>query len=69
MKNPEMQAINILLEERMPENVVITKEKKEKINKIKYNNLDVYSEKVISKVNTNILLKQAPTVFKCTFLI
>ena len=53
MRNAEMQAINILLEERMPENVVITKEKKEKINKIKYNNLDVYSEKVINKINAN----------------
>jgi cyclic beta-1,2-glucan synthetase len=53
MKNPEMQAINILLEERMPENVVITKEKKEKIDKIKYNNSDVYFEKNINKININ----------------
>jgi len=54
MKNPEMQAINILLEERMPENVIITKEKKEKIEKIKYNNLDYYLEKSFSKINNNI---------------
>lgn len=51
MQNPEMQAINILLEERMPENVIITKEKKEKIQKIKYNNYDFYSEKTFSKIN------------------
>ena len=50
MKNPEMQAVNILLEERMPENVIITKEKKEKVEKIKYNNYDFYSEKNISKI-------------------
>ena len=54
MKNPEMQAINILLEERMPENVIITKEKKEKVEKIKYNNFDYYLEKTFSKINNNI---------------
>ncbi len=35
MQNPEMQSISILLEERMPENVIITNEKKEKIQKNK----------------------------------
>lgn len=30
MQNPEMKAVDILLEERMPENVIITKEQKEK---------------------------------------
>jgi len=54
MKNPEMQAINILLEERMPENVIITKKKKKKVNKIKYSNCNYYYEKNINKLNSNI---------------
>ena len=51
MDNPEIQSINILLQERMPENVVITKEKKEKIEKIKYNNYDYYSDKTFTKIS------------------
>ncbi len=54
MKNPEMQAVNILLQERMPENVIITKEKKEKIEKIKYSNYDFYIEKTFTKINNDI---------------
>ena len=46
MQNPEMQSISILLEERMPENVIITKEKKEKIQKIKYTADEVYTERI-----------------------
>ena len=54
MLNPEMQSINILLEERMPENVIITKEKKEKVEKIKYENFDFYSEKTINKISNDL---------------
>ena len=54
MKNPEIQAINILLEERMPENVIITKEKKEKVEKIKYSDYDFYVEKTFTKINNDI---------------
>ena len=36
MENPEMQGIKILLQENMPEDVIITKEKKDKTEKIKY---------------------------------
>ncbi len=36
MKNPEIQGIKILLQENMPEDVIITKEKKTKATKIKY---------------------------------
>ena len=53
MKNPEMQAVRILLEEKMPENVIVTKEKKEKVEKIKYNNYDFYSEKIITNFDIN----------------
>ena len=31
--NPEIEAIDILLQEKMPKNIIITKEKKEKIEK------------------------------------
>ena len=54
MQNPEMQSINILLEERMPENVIIAKEKKEKPQKIKYDNYDFYSEKTFTKVGNGL---------------
>ena len=36
MKNPEMESTKILLNERMPETVVLSKEKRNKINKGKY---------------------------------
>ena len=32
-ENPEIEAVDILLQERMPDNVIITKEKKEKVEK------------------------------------
>ena len=37
MNNPEIQGVKILLQENMPEDVTITKEKKSKAKKIKYN--------------------------------
>ena len=52
MKNPQLQAIDVLLQEKMPENVIITKEKKEKIEKIKYMGQDNYSQKEITKIST-----------------
>ena len=39
-RNPSIQAVDILLQERLPEDVIITKERKEKIEKIKYNFYD-----------------------------
>ena len=36
MKNPEIEAVSILLQERMPETFIITKESKEKPEKIRY---------------------------------
>lgn len=49
MQNPEMQSISILLEERMPENVIVAKEKKEKPEKIKYMVEEVYTERMYSE--------------------
>jgi len=50
MQNPEMQAMEILLQERMPENIVITKEKKEKVEKIKYVDYENYTKRVYTKI-------------------
>ena len=35
-KNPEIQSVDILLQEKLPEDMIITKERKEKVEKIKY---------------------------------
>ena len=35
MGNPEIEAVDILLQERMPENIIVTKERKEKVEKSK----------------------------------
>ena len=48
MKNPEIESVEILLEERMPENVIITKEQKEKVEKV--NNVD-YETYVVREYN------------------
>mgnify|MGYP006902516082 FL=1 len=31
IQNPEIEAVDILLQERMPDNIIITKEEKEKV--------------------------------------
>lgn len=54
MANPEIKAIDVLLQERMPENMLITKEKKEKVEKIKYTGLDNYTETVYTKVDNKL---------------
>ena len=54
MENPEMQSVRILLEERMPENVILTKEKKEKPKKVIYNDDEVYTERVYTKLNEKL---------------
>lgn len=54
MNNPEMEAIDILLQERMPENVIITKETKEKVEKIKYKDYENYSERIYKKINNEL---------------
>jgi len=55
-ENPEIKALDVLLQERMPENVIITKEKKEKIEKIKYKDYENYLERTYKNPN-NILDK------------
>ncbi len=51
MKNPEIRSMEILLQERMPENVIITKEKKEKPEKLIYKDSQSYFEKVYTKID------------------
>ena len=58
--NPEIEAVQILLEERMPKDMIITKEKKERPERIKSNIDSGYTEKVILnperiKKNYNII--------------
>ena len=52
--NPEIEAIDILLQERMPEKAIITKEKKEKVQKLKLKDYENYTEKVYTKINSNL---------------
>ena len=49
--NPEIEASNILLQERMPIQLIITKEKKEKITKNKNTNFNSYIERIIENPN------------------
>lgn len=49
--NPEIEATNILLQERMPIQMIITKENKEKIVKNKNSSFSAYSERIIEKPN------------------
>ncbi len=51
-KNPEIQAVDVILQERMPKDVIITKEKKEKIEKIKNIDYENYTVKTITKLNS-----------------
>ena len=56
-ENPEIEACNILLQERMPIQMIITKEKKEKVTKNKNLIYNSYTERVIekkSKINENV---------------
>ena len=54
MHNPEIEAVDILLQERMPINVITTKERKEKIEKLKYVDYEPYTERVYNKINNKI---------------
>ena len=52
--NPEIEAIDILLQERMPDKAIITKEKKEKVQKLKIQDYEKYTERVYTKLNQNL---------------
>ena len=54
MQNPELKAVSILLQERMPENMIITKEEKEKVEKIKYIDYEDYIQREVTKINPKL---------------
>ena len=53
-QNPEIEAVDILLQERMPKKAIVTKEKKEKIVKQKMTDYQNYFESVFSKPKQGI---------------
>lgn len=54
MNNPEIQATDILLQEKMPEKAIVTKEKKEKIEKARPKDYQNYIEKTYTKVEEKL---------------
>ncbi len=55
MKNPQIEAVSILLQETMPEKAIITKEKKEKIEKLKYKDYENYVQTTYKKIDENLI--------------
>jgi len=54
MANPEIQAVSILLQERIPETFITTKESKEKPEKIKYQDYENYTVREYNKIDERI---------------
>ena len=55
VKNPEIEAVSILLQERMPETFIVTKEEKEKPIKQKYKDYENYIEVTYDKIDENLI--------------
>ena len=55
MKNPEIEAVSILLQERMPETFIVTKEEKEVPQKLKYQDYENYAEVTYNKLDENLI--------------
>ena len=55
IENPEIEAVSILLQERMPETFIVTKEEKEIPPKLKYQDYENYVEVQYNKVNENLI--------------
>ena len=55
MKNPEIDAVSILLQETMPDTSIITKEKKEKIEKLKYKDYENYIKTTYKKIDERLV--------------
>jgi len=53
-KNSEIEAVDILLQERMPKKAIVTKEKKEKVEKLKIKDYENYKETVYTKLNNGL---------------
>lgn len=54
INNPEIKAVDILLQEKMPEDVIITKEKKEKIQKLKTIDYENYTQRTFTKLTPEL---------------
>ncbi len=54
VKNPEIDAVSILLQETMPETFVTTKEKKEKVEKLKYKDYENYMQNTYQKIEERL---------------
>ena len=54
-KNPEIQAVTILLQETMPEKAIITKEDKEKVEKLKYKDYEDYIVRSYTKIDEKLI--------------
>ncbi len=55
MENPEIEAVKILLQEVMPEKSIITKEEKEKVEKLKYKDYQGYVCTTHDKIDENYI--------------
>ncbi len=55
IENPEIEATSILLQERMPEKFIITKEEKEKPVKMTYKDYENYAENVYNKIDYRLI--------------
>ena len=55
ISNPEIEAVSILLQETMPEKAIITKEKKEKIDKLKYKDYEDYIVRTYNKIDERLI--------------
>ena len=55
MQNPEIEGIKFLLQEKIPETFITTKETKEQVEKIKYKDYENYTEQVITKIDSPII--------------
>ncbi|MBR3003152.1 MAG: hypothetical protein IKF38_06355 [Clostridia bacterium] len=55
MQNPEMEAISILLQERKPEKYIVTKEDKEKVEKLKYTDYESYVVNTYTKIDERLV--------------
>ena len=55
MKNPEIEACSVLLQETMPETFIITKENKEKVEKLKYKDYENYTQRTYKKIDNRLV--------------
>jgi len=73
MRNPSIKSANVLLQERMPEKMIVTKEKKEKIDTLKYVETGEYEQRVYNKIGrselpiSNVLSNENYTIYMDQF--